>query len=411
VRIALVVSSMQIGGLETFVLRLGGCLLAAGHQPIVVATTTPGPWWPLLGQAGLEGACVLPRRRDVPFLHALRIGRWLRDSRAEAVLLNHAPLAQAALAMLADHVAVIPVVHSDHPGVQSIALGNGRFWNVAVAVSPKVYATAAERVGAARVRLIHNGVSANGQGARCAPPAADGPLRTLFVGRIEHSQKGALHLPAILQGITDAGVSADLTVIGAGPAEAALRERVSAAGLDNRVHFLGTLRPDQVAEAMRQHHVLLMPSTLEGLPLVLLEAQMAGCVPVASRLPGVTDFAVVDGVTGCLVDAGDVAGFAARVVELGRSPGAWEGMSAAAMARAAQLFTIEAMTDKYLELMRRCLAGECPPPARRSSAWLSVEPWLLPCKGRLAGAVRRNLLRAGQAFSDVARRLGRGRRG
>jgi len=48
----------------------------------------------------------------------------------------------------------------------------------------------------------------------------------------------------------------------------------------------------------------------EGLGLVLLEVQANGCVPVATKLPGISDYAVEEGVTGLLTPEGDAAALA-----------------------------------------------------------------------------------------------------
>ena len=57
------------------------------------------------------------------------------------------------------------------------------------------------------------------------------------------------------------------------------------------VTFWGSLPDKEIISCLRQAHVLVLPSvtTSEAFGLVLLEGMAAGCVPVASRLPGVTD--------------------------------------------------------------------------------------------------------------------------
>ena len=66
-----------------------------------------------------------------------------------------------------------------------------------------------------------------------------------------------------------------LVLVGAGPLHAATRARVRAAGLEERVLFLG-VRPDVAALMRGAFDVFLFPSLHEGLGIVLVEAQAAG---------------------------------------------------------------------------------------------------------------------------------------
>ncbi|NKC34654.1 glycosyltransferase family 4 protein, partial [Falsiroseomonas selenitidurans] len=99
---------------------------------------------------------------------------------------------------------------------------------------------------------------------------AGAPL-LLFVGRLERL-KGAALLPAIAEGCGMA-----LAVAGAGPLRAELDRQAAAGG---GLRMLGQLADPtpwyQAADA------LLLPSALEGLPLVFLEAAAAHCPVVAT---------------------------------------------------------------------------------------------------------------------------------
>ncbi len=96
--------------------------------------------------------------------------------------------------------------------------------------------------------------------------------------------------------------------------------RLGELGLLERTRFLQGLTHHQVYDLLLDAHVLLMPSLYEGLPIALLESMACGCVPVVSRLPGITDHAIQDGESGLLVEVGDTAGFANAVETLYRNP-------------------------------------------------------------------------------------------
>ena len=81
-----------------------------------------------------------------------------------------------------------------------------------------------------------------------------------------------------------------------------LEQLIVAEGLGHLVEMRGSQPIEAVYQAMQAHHVLLLPSIFEGFPLVIVEAQANGCVPVASHLAGITDMAIEDGVSGLLLD-------------------------------------------------------------------------------------------------------------
>ena len=116
-------------------------------------------------------------------------------------------------------------------------------------------------------------------------------------------------------------------LVGDGPDEAMLREYVRERGLDSNVSFFPfTTEPAHVFEVL---DILTLPSThKEGLPNVLLEALSMGLPVVSSRLAG-TPEVVIDGVTGLLVEPGDVDGLAQAILTLGEDDTARTRMGAA----------------------------------------------------------------------------------
>lgn len=100
-----------------------------------------------------------------------------------------------------------------------------------------------------------------------------------------------------------------LLVVGRGPLEAELRERVRAKALEGSVHFLG-VRND-VPSLLRGASALVLGSSQEGLPRCVLEAMASGVPCVASDIRGTSDL-LADG-CGHLFPLGDVAGLAASL--------------------------------------------------------------------------------------------------
>jgi glycosyltransferase involved in cell wall biosynthesis len=116
-----------------------------------------------------------------------------------------------------------------------------------------------------------------------------------------------------------------------------VRGRVRELGLEARVAFLGALSRDEMVEEYRHASILVLPSGQETSPMVIGEAMAAGLPVVATRVGGVQDL-VDDGVTGHVVDAGDVASLAARIADLLGDPDKRAAFGAAGRAKADRSF-------------------------------------------------------------------------
>lgn len=137
----------------------------------------------------------------------------------------------------------------------------------------------------------------------------NGPLRVLFVGQMR-AYKGVDVLLQAVAGITDI----ELTLVGGGPQLAEYRSRARQVGAHN-ARFVGRLSDGDLTAEYGRNDVIVLPSLnrAEAFGLVLLEGMAAGCVPVASDLPGVRDVAER---TGIVVPPGDADGLRRELVAL-----------------------------------------------------------------------------------------------
>ncbi len=130
------------------------------------------------------------------------------------------------------------------------------------------------------------------------------------VGRLVH-RKGQDHLiqalPQILRSVPDA----HLLMVGQGPYREHLEKLVQHLGLKDHVSFIGRIQYDQLPEYICAGDVFAMPSRsrlfgleVEGLGIVYLEASACGLPVIAGASGGAPD-AVLDGVTGFVVDGQD----------------------------------------------------------------------------------------------------------
>ena len=125
-----------------------------------------------------------------------------------------------------------------------------------------------------------------------------------------------------------------------GPAEYLARELK----VERHVSFLG--KQNHVERLIPLAHALLMPSEMESFGLVALEAMACGVVPVATRVGGVPEL-ITEGEDGFLEQPGDIAGQAARVVELLRDDALQNRMAMAGRWNAAERFCTEKIIPQY----------------------------------------------------------------
>lgn len=173
-----------------------------------------------------------------------------------------------------------------------------------------------------RLTVIPNGAAI----ASCGSANADLPagMRAFIADRQSIFAAGRLSLEKGFDVLIDAlaelrttGIDVCLVVAGEGDERAALERRIRDLGLGEAV-----LMPGYLAEAgrfMRHFDVLAIPSRSEGLPLVLLEALVAG-VPVAATAVGDMSAVLSSCDAGHCAIPGDVVSLAERLQALLAGP-------------------------------------------------------------------------------------------
>lgn len=127
-----------------------------------------------------------------------------------------------------------------------------------------------------------------------------------------------------------------------------LRDRAAVLGLTDRVRFTGPLR--NIEQAYHAADVFVMPSTREAFGMVLIEAMASGLPVVASRLEGVTDEIVEEGVTGRLVPPRDADAMADAISHVLADPARSTAMVEQARASVANRYGLDAARRRWLDV-------------------------------------------------------------
>jgi glycosyltransferase involved in cell wall biosynthesis len=113
--------------------------------------------------------------------------------------------------------------------------------------------------------------------------------------------------------------SVRMTIAGCGPDREKLQALAHHLGQDAAIHFAGRLVNGDVARLVASASCLLNPSTVDNMPVSILEAFACGVPVVSTRAGGIPDM-LEDGVAGLLVPVGDDTAMAKAVLRILQNP-------------------------------------------------------------------------------------------
>lgn len=203
------------------------------------------------------------------------------------------------------------------------------------------------RSARARLELDADGRAA---GASTATGTSDTRLTIGFVGRLAQVKRPEL-AGAIVAGLREGGIDAELVVAGDGPQRDALCAAMGAHR--DALHLLGAVEDPFDLHAACD--LVLCTSRNEGLPVALIEAAAAARAVVATDVGGIGEL-VEDGVTGALIDGSDpVAEGVKAIAALVHDPRARTRMGERARERVAARHGATALADRLEGIYSRSL--------------------------------------------------------
>jgi glycosyltransferase involved in cell wall biosynthesis len=363
-RILQLVTARQRRGAEVFATQLADALAARGHEVVVLGLFPPpeSPLTPALAAAD-DLATASNGRFDLARLHGVTSA--VQRLRPDIVQANGSQTLKysAFTRRLSRHR--FPLVYRNISIASQWVRGPAhRLWGQWLAgvldhVSSVSEASSADfgetyRVPAERRSVIHRGIlipatidatAARHELARRAGTSAQARL-LVHVGSFSE-EKNHLWLVGAFRRIRATAPDAHLVLIGDGPLRTEVEDRVARLGLQGRVHLLG-VRPD-AAQLVAGADVFVLPSRIEGIPGVVLEAGAQAVTAVATDVGGMRE-AIRDGESGLLVPSGDEDGFVAAVLALLADPDRRRRMGYAARAHVQERFSMDATAAAFERL-------------------------------------------------------------
>jgi sugar transferase (PEP-CTERM/EpsH1 system associated) len=369
-RVAHVVLSLDVGGLERNVINQVREGQALGQEISVVCVTQPGTLASQVESLGGRLFCLdkspgirldtIGRIRDLfralkpDIVHTHQIGTLIYAGPAAASLGKVRPR----------------VVHTEH-GREPYTISARRRWlgRLAGLFVERFFCLTQDMVGElnarrivpkSKVRIIDNGIDIDRFRERGDPGALrrslgispDSPVIG-SIGRLVDVKRQDVLIRAFAE-VRRAAPDAHLVLVGGGPLEDELKALADRLDLETCVHIVG-----HQAEAWKFLYIMncfALTSRSEGMPQAVLEAAIAGLPIVATRVGGLPEL-IDDGRTGILIEPNDPEVLTQALLAVLGDPDAARQMGHAARQRVESRFHVRRMAEVYhrhfLEILGR----------------------------------------------------------
>ena len=184
------------------------------------------------------------------------------------------------------------------------------------------------------------------------------PSSILWVARLMEWKHPELPI-MVAKRLKNEGYSFQLNLIGNGQLEGKIRQMISDNRLEDCVHMLGTMKPEQVREYMEQSGIFLFTSDRnEGWGAVLNESMNSACAVVASHAIGSVPFLMNDKKNGLIYKDGDFDDLYFKTKWLLDHKIEREQLGRNAYLTMMTEWNAENASERFIQLAKRLLSGE-----------------------------------------------------
>ena len=352
ISLGLFLTSFEPGGTERQMIELARRLDRDRFRVQFACFRKEGAWLERAAEAGPITEFRVPSFHSTAALAQLRaFAGWCRERRLQVV--QAADFYSNVLALPGAALARVPVrIGSRREIAPNRSRAQLALQRVAYAAAHRIVANSAaavrqlrrELVAPARIVPIPNGIDLGRFGE---PAARDGALRHVVTVACLRPEKGHDVLIAAMRRALSAVPDLRLTLVGDGPARAAIAARVEDAGLSDRVTLAG--HREDVAAVLREADFFVLPSLSEAFPNSVIEAMAAALPIVASDVGGIPEL-VTHGRTGILVPPGRDDVLADALVALARDPDSARALGRRARAEVTPRYSFDRMVQAFERL-------------------------------------------------------------
>ena len=341
--VILAAGPLQVRGTSSYTLLLAERLPEYGYSPVIVS--------PDLASLPEEARPKCPTYEHLllssSLFRPLINGLVAKDAATHKPSLVHIQSRHAlafgfALAKRLDLPCLVTIHDHDKTLARTMSAGQARLQRIiAVSSSVKESLVSEHSLNEDMITVIHSGVA--------VPDLVDnsevlGGRRIPVVGtagRLEESKWIAYFIKAARQ-VLDAGKDVEFLIAGSGPEERQLRALARQLNLTKHLTFITNL-PD-FRSAIHAMDIFCLPSLMQGLGTVMLEAMSLGRPVIATGVGGITSIVRDDG-TGLVIPAADSDALAERIIELLDDPIRARAIGSAARQQVIESFDASQMVE------------------------------------------------------------------
>ena len=371
-RVALVVSTFEMGGLERCAASLINHLDRSRYTPTLVSLSRVGGAASWISVDDLEVVELNKRPGNDPSV-VWKLARTLRERGIDVVHShNWGTLVETTLAR---RWAGVPVhVHAEHGlELSDLELRRWKFvlrrtamrWalnraSAVVVVAESVREKLVQRSGisAKKIKVVPNGVELPGledadrraRDIRASLRLEDGEWLLGSVGRLAPVKNFCMAIDALAL-LRQRGVRAHLAIVGDGPDQDKLQTYAREHGVADCIHLAG--QQEDVAAWYAAIDVYLNSSLSEGMNLAIIEAMAAGVPTVVTDVGASRMMVDTEPANGLVVPSGDASQLAAATGQLLDNKTQRDHMSNCGRLKFRNEYGVAAMTHRYTELYRQ----------------------------------------------------------
>jgi glycosyltransferase involved in cell wall biosynthesis len=281
------------------------------------------------------------------YIHAIKL---IREVKPDVIINNYNAVIQYILPLIPSRIKVVHILHNDTSDFYRVGAINGNRMTGWIAPTQGIadhFNQYTHGKYADKVTVISHGVKSVNK------PIKKGSkfIEIIYAG-VLYEHKGVMILPEIIHRLEDLHIDFHFTIVGGGILRDWLAGQFRSDISKGIVEMTGVISHDEVYQKMADADIFLYPTHLDAFGLVIAEAMMNGAVPVVTRLAGVTDNLINDGVNGFLIEQDNIEGFVSIVAQLSTNRNKLTELSEATYQRAIKALSIEQMRLNYTNYLR-----------------------------------------------------------